>query len=134
MARWEVKISSQRQHLPALRWRGIPAQDSVCHIPDGQPLASSTRAVLERYLARLVQLKQVPGALAVLRREIDRNPDDRPPMSAWRSFSPRTDSAEEEEVYRRAMQRFPDRSWYHKLARFYLLQKKERRIRKRTRK
>ena len=32
--------------------------------------------VLERYLARLVQLKQIPEALAVLRREIDRNPDD----------------------------------------------------------
>src|SRR5258708_21258534 len=32
--------------------------------------------VLERYLARLVEMKQVPQALAVLRCEIDRNPDD----------------------------------------------------------
>ncbi len=32
--------------------------------------------VLERYLARLVEMKQIPPALGVLRREIDRNPDD----------------------------------------------------------
>jgi hypothetical protein len=32
--------------------------------------------VLDRYLARLAQQKQVPQALAVLRREIDRNPND----------------------------------------------------------
>jgi len=31
---------------------------------------------------------------------------------------------EQEEIYRRAMARFPDRSWYHKLARLYLRQKK----------
>ncbi len=32
--------------------------------------------VLERYLARLVELKEIPQALAVLRRELDHNPDD----------------------------------------------------------
>src|SRR5262249_27886351 len=32
--------------------------------------------VLERYLARLVEMKAIPSALAVFRREIDRNPDD----------------------------------------------------------
>src|SRR5262249_48124047 len=31
--------------------------------------------VLERYLARLVELKQIPLALGVLRREIEHNPD-----------------------------------------------------------
>ena len=81
--------------------------------------------VLERYLARLVQLKQVPGALAVLRREIDRNPDDPGLYERLAVFLAQNRlGAEEEEVYRRAMQRFPDRSWYHKLARFYLLHKK----------
>ena len=32
--------------------------------------------VLERYLSRLVQMKQIPPALMVLSREIERNPDD----------------------------------------------------------
>ena len=30
--------------------------------------------------------------------------------------------AQQEQVYQRAIQKFPDRSWYHKLARFYLRQ------------
>ena len=81
--------------------------------------------VLERYLARLVQLKQIPGALAVLRREIDRNPDDPGLYQRLAIFLAQNRlGTEEEEVYRRAMQRFPDRSWYHKLARFYLSHKK----------
>jgi cellulose synthase operon protein C len=81
--------------------------------------------VLERYLARLVQLKRIPGALAVLRREIDRNPDDPGLYQRLAIFLAQNRlGTEEEEVYRRAMQRFPDRSWYHKLARFYLFHKK----------
>jgi tetratricopeptide (TPR) repeat protein len=81
--------------------------------------------VLERYLARLVQSKKIPEALAVLRREIDRNPDDPGIYQRLAIFLAQNRlGAEEEEVYRRAMQRFQDRSWYHKLARFYLVHKK----------
>ena len=77
--------------------------------------------VLERYLARLAQLKQVPAALAVLRREIDRNPDDPGLYEQLAEFLQQNQlGAEEEDIYRRAMARFPDRSWYQKLARFYL--------------
>ena len=43
--------------------------------PSG-PRSAEYARVLERYLGRLVQQKQVPEALAVLRREIDRNPND----------------------------------------------------------
>jgi tetratricopeptide (TPR) repeat protein len=81
--------------------------------------------VLERYLARLVQLKQIPEALAVLRREIDRNPDDPGLYERLAVFLDQNRlGAEQEEVYRRAMARFPERSWYDKLARFYLRYKK----------
>ena len=81
--------------------------------------------VLERYLARLIQLKQIPQALAVLRHEIDRNPDDPGLYERLAVFLDQNRlGAQQEEVYRRAMARFPDRSWYHKLARFYLSQKR----------
>jgi predicted Zn-dependent protease len=81
--------------------------------------------VLERYLARLVQMKQIPEALGVLRREIDRNPDDPGLYERLTVFLDQNQlGAEQEEVYRRAMARFPDRSWYDKLARFYLRHKK----------
>jgi predicted Zn-dependent protease len=81
--------------------------------------------VLERYLARLVQMKQVPQALAVLRREIDRNADDPGLYERLAVFLEQNQlGAEQEEVYRRAMSRFPDRSWHDKLARFYLRQRR----------
>jgi predicted Zn-dependent protease len=81
--------------------------------------------ILERYLARLGALKQVPAALAVLRREIDRNPDDPGLYERLAVFLDQNRlGSEQEEIYRRAMARFPDRSWYHKLARFYLRYKR----------
>ncbi len=82
--------------------------------------------VLERYLARLVQLKQIPEALAVLRREIDRNPDDPGLYERLTVFLDQNRlGTEQEEIYRRALARFPDSSWYDKLARFYLRYKKQ---------
>jgi predicted Zn-dependent protease len=81
--------------------------------------------VLERYLARLVELKQIPQALGVLRRELDHNPDDPGLYERLAVFLDQNRlGVEQEEIYRRAMARFPDRSWYHKLARLYLRQKK----------
>jgi cellulose synthase operon protein C len=82
--------------------------------------------VLERYLARLVQLKQIPEALAVLRREIDRNSNDPGLYERLAVFLDQNRlGTEQEEIYRRALARFPDPSWYDKLARFYLRYKRD---------
>jgi len=82
--------------------------------------------VLERYLARLVEMKQIPPALAVLRREIDRNPDDPGLYERLAVFLDQNRlGSQQEEIYRRAMARFPDKSWYDKLARFYLRHKRD---------
>ena len=82
--------------------------------------------VLERYLARLAQRKEIPQAIAVLRDELARNPDDPGLYERLAVFLDQNRiGAEQEEVYKRAMARFQDRSWYHKLARFYLRQKQE---------
>ncbi len=81
--------------------------------------------ILECYLARLVELKQIPQALSVLRRELDHNPDDPGLYERLAVFLDQNRlGVEQEEIYRRAMARFPDHSWYHKLARLYLRQKK----------
>jgi hypothetical protein len=75
--------------------------------------------VLERYLARLVEMKQIPSALGVLRHEIDRNPDDPGLYERLATFLDHNRlGSQQEEVYRLAMSRFPDKSWYDKLARF----------------
>ena len=82
--------------------------------------------VLERYLARLVELKQIPAALGVLRREIEHNPNDPGLYERLAVFLDQNQLGTElEEVYRRAMAKFPDRSWYHKLARYYLRRRRE---------
>ena len=89
------------------------------------PRSPEYARVLERYLARLVQLKQIPSALAVLRSEIDRNPDDPGLYERLAVFLDQNRlGTEQEEVYRRAIARFPDRSWYDQLARFYLRYKR----------
>lgn len=82
--------------------------------------------VLERYLARLTELKQIPRAIGVLRDEIQRNPDDPELYERLAVFLQQNQlGREEEEVYKQAMARFPDRSWYSKLARFYLRRREE---------
>lgn len=89
------------------------------------PRSPEYSRVLERYLARLVQLKEVPQALGVLRREIDHNPDDPGLYERLAIFLQQNNlSQEEEEVYRRAFARFSDPSGYSKLARLYLRYRK----------
>jgi tetratricopeptide (TPR) repeat protein len=90
------------------------------------PRSSEYARILERYLARLVQMKQIPQALGVLRREIDRNPDDPGLYERLAEFLQQNRlGTEEEEVYRLAIARFADPSWSSKLARFYLRHRRE---------
>ena len=89
------------------------------------PRSPEYARVLERYLARLVEMKQIPQALSVLRKEIDRNPDDPGLYERLAVFLDQNQlGTEQEEVYRRAISRFNDRSWYDQLARFYLRYKR----------
>lgn len=80
--------------------------------------------VLDRYISRLVSLRQIPTALTVWRQELDRNPDD---PGLYEKFAAFLESnrlgTEEEAVYKRAIQQFPGTNWYQKLARWYLRKK-----------
>jgi Tfp pilus assembly protein PilF len=81
--------------------------------------------ILDRYVARLVALKRTRDALALYRREIDRNPDDPGLYDALAGFMEQNKlGAETEAVYQKAMARFQDRTWSHKLARWYLRQRR----------
>ncbi len=94
-----------------------PPQRSTARSPD-------YARVLDRYVSRLVVLKRIPDALALYRREIDRNPNDPGLYERLAAFLEQNRlAAEIEPVYRRAMQQFPDRSWHHRLARWYLRRK-----------
>ena len=100
----------------------VKAEPSVV---ESGPRSPEYSRVLERYLARLVELKQIPQALGVLRREIDHNPDDPGLYERLAVFLEQNRlGTEQEEIYQRAIARFPDRSWYDKLARYYLRYRK----------
>ncbi len=81
--------------------------------------------LLDRYLGRLTSAKKLPEALAVLRRELDRNPNDPLLYARLADFLQQNNfSAQEEEVYRRAIDRFKSRDWYDRLARLFLREKR----------
>ncbi len=94
--------------------------------PSQAPAARSPEyaRVLERYIARLVALKRLPAALALYRSQIDRNPNDPGLYERLAGFLEQNKlGADVEQTYRRAMAQFPDPSWSHKLARWYLRHK-----------
>jgi hypothetical protein len=77
--------------------------------------------VLDRYVSRLASLNRPLDALRVYRGEVDRNPNDPGLYERLAVFLDQNGMAREvEQTYRRALAKFPDRSWYHKLARWYL--------------
>ena len=81
--------------------------------------------VLERYLGRLTMNLRLPEALAVLRGQLDLNPNDPLLYERLADFLQQNDlSAQQEEVYAKAIEKFNQRSFYDKLARFYLRQKR----------
>jgi tetratricopeptide (TPR) repeat protein len=119
-----VPLGTASDELPP-----VPAQqdEQGSNPPPRRPVAARSAQyaqVLDRYINRLVTLKRVPDALALYRREIDRNPNDPGLYQRLAEFVNQNKlAAQTEQVYKRAMQQFPDRSWHHKLARWYLRQK-----------
>ena len=90
----------------------------------GTPRNPEYPRVLDRYIARLVAVRQPALAMALYRREIDRNPNDPGLYERLAAFLEQNKiTGEVEATYRRAIQQFPDKSWSHKLARFFLRQK-----------
>jgi tetratricopeptide (TPR) repeat protein len=77
--------------------------------------------VLERYISRLVALDRPLQVLELFRREMDHNPNDPGLYERLATFLEQNRMDERiEAVYKKAIQQFPERSWYHKLARWYL--------------
>ncbi|HEY6389401.1 MAG TPA: hypothetical protein VIX91_27275 [Candidatus Acidoferrum sp.] len=124
----EGEAGGEEQEGPPARGQVPSSAFQVGRNPETQETGARSAEysrVLERYLARLVQLKEVPPALGVLRREIDHNPDDPGLYERLAMFLQQNNlSQEEEDVYRRAFARFSDPSWYSKLARLYLRYRK----------
>jgi len=77
--------------------------------------------VFDRYVSRMVELKRTNDALALYRREIDRNPQDQQLYEKLAAFlEQRGLGAQVEQVYKDAAAKLPDSGWQQKLARWYL--------------
>jgi cellulose synthase operon protein C len=95
--------------------------DTGAPAPTPHPEADAYAQLLDRYLGRLTSAQKLPQALAVLRKELDRNPNDPLLYEKLATFLGQNNlSAQEEEVYRQAIGKFQDPTWTDKLARFYL--------------
>ncbi len=85
------------------------------------PEASQYAQILDRYVGRLVAEKQMPQALIVLRHQLDLNPNDPALYEKLANFLQQNNlSAQQEEMYKLAIAKFPNATWYDKLARLYL--------------
>lgn len=118
-------------------WRPAEAEQSRVGRIAGEwkPARSPEYArILDRYIARLIAAKSAKEALVVYRRELQRNPNDPGLYERLAAFLDQNKlGGEIEEVYRRAIAQFPDRSWHHKLARWYLRQRRAQEFEKLTR-
>jgi len=115
---------------------GVPLGDNATPrprrgIPYGRPAvpvgvrSPEYARVLDRYIARLVALKQLLPAVQLYAQEIARNPDDPGLYERFAGFLEQNGLGDRvESVYRDAIDRFEDRSWHHKLARWYLREKR----------
>lgn len=111
-----------------------PAGESVVRTPAAAVRSSEYSRVLERYISRLIALKRPLDALALLRREMDRNPNDPGVYERLASFMQQNRmDAQIEEVYRRAIQQFSGMSWYDRLARWYVRRNRSAALEKLTR-
>ena len=89
--------------------------------PAGNARSAEYAQVLDKYLSRLAALDRPLDGLRVYRNEIVRNPDDPGLYERLAAFLEQNDMAREvEQVYAKAIARFATRSWYDKLARWYL--------------
>jgi tetratricopeptide (TPR) repeat protein len=139
----ELGAKTQGMPLTAAASTATPVAPAVSGSPDEAPVvdpaafeivpattivseesADDYSKVLERYLSLLVSTNQMQAALAVLRHELDRNPNDPLLYERLAQFLEQNKlDAQQEEVYKSAIAHFPDKSWYDKLARLYLREK-----------
>ncbi len=119
-----AELAKSAQGVPLGERAGLPQKQGEEQQPASQPRSPEYARILDRYIARLVALKRVPAAIALYRREIQRNAGDPGLYERFAAFLEQNKlGADVEEVYRRAMAQFPNKDFSHKLARWYLRQK-----------
>ncbi len=124
-----TELADKSDHMPIgpgglVRNTVLPAQTVPGARQTSNARSPDYTRVLDRYISRLVQLNRVMDAVALFRREIDRNPDDPGIYERLALFVEQNElDRDVEQTYRQAFSHFKDTSWASKLARFYLRKK-----------
>ena len=114
-------VNSDAAPQQALNSQPLATLPTRKSLPEGTAYAG----ILERYLGRLTATGQLPRALTVLRTQLDRNPNDPLLYERLATFLQQNNlSAQQEQIYEQALKKFQDTSYYDKLARLYLREKK----------
>jgi tetratricopeptide (TPR) repeat protein len=118
------ELAKRADGVPLGEHGTAPAAQRGQEAPKANPRSPEYARILDRYIARLVGMKRIPDALALYRRELDRNPNDPGLYERFAAFLEQNKlGAEVEATYKRAIAQFPDRTWTQTLARWYLRQK-----------
>jgi cytochrome c-type biogenesis protein CcmH/NrfG len=89
------------------------------------PAGTAYARVLDRYLGRLTATRQLPHALTVLRGQLDRNPGEPLLYERLATFLQQNNmSAQQEQIFQQAIAKFQQPTYYDKLARIYLRERK----------
>jgi tetratricopeptide (TPR) repeat protein len=136
--RQEFAIYEEQLRELAARAGGVPLGSPAGNAAAGEgelpPRSPEYARILDRYAGRLTALKRTTDALALFRRELDRNPDDPGLYERLAAFLEQNRlGAEVEQVYARALRQFPGITWRDKLARWYLRQKQTAKLAQLTR-
>jgi tetratricopeptide (TPR) repeat protein len=114
-------VDSDAEAAQKLKSQPLAQMPTRKSLPEGTAYAS----VLDRYLGRLTATGELPRALTVLRAQLDRNPNDPLLYERLANFLQQNNlSAQEEQIYQQALAKFQDSSYYDKLARLYLRERK----------
>jgi hypothetical protein len=110
--------ASAKQTLKSQPLAQLPTRKSL-------PDATAYSAILDRYIGRLTATGQLPRALTVLRGQLDRNPGDPLLYERLATFLQQNNlSAQQEQVFQQAIAKFQQPTYYDKLARVYLRERK----------
>ncbi len=115
-----TQLAAKSDHMPI----GNASLQSDAQASQPNARSADYARVLDRYISRLVQLDRQMDAIALFRREIDRNADDPGIYQRLALFLEQNQlDGDLEQTYRQAFSHFKDTSWASKLARFYLRKK-----------
>ncbi len=113
--------------------RGNETYRALLALLSGEERFDEYHAAFERFIAKLISQRNYEACTKLYWEEIKKHPEDRYLYERFLSLIYNYNLYDEElKVYRYAIQHFNEKSWYHKIARWYIRHKSESAFRSQT--